>query len=66
VRFSPVLGPDTEVADEAPFAVCWKNLTTSTVEDDLIVFPGDATFTRVAEAPAPGRVYVLKFASSSA
>jgi 26S proteasome regulatory subunit N13 len=36
------------------------------VEDDLIVFPGDATFARVTEARGPGRVYVLKFASSSA
>ncbi|KAH8917511.1 adhesion regulating molecule [Atractiella rhizophila] len=40
---------------------CYKDLTTSIV-DDLIVFPGDASFTPTSRA----RVYVLQFSSSDA
>jgi len=41
----------------------WKNRTTNEVEEDLILFPSDATFTKVHQATT-GRVYVLKFSSS--
>jgi len=40
----------------------WKNRATNQVEEDLILFPSDATFSKVPQAS--GRVYVLKFASS--
>ncbi|KDQ62372.1 hypothetical protein JAAARDRAFT_54327 [Jaapia argillacea MUCL 33604] len=42
----------------------WKNRTTNVVEEDLILFPSDATFVKVPQAPG-GRTYVLKFASSN-
>ncbi|KIK82199.1 hypothetical protein PAXRUDRAFT_725801 [Paxillus rubicundulus Ve08.2h10] len=42
----------------------WKDRTTGNVEEDLILFPGDATFEKVSQAPG-GRVYVLKFESSN-
>ncbi|KAF9131298.1 hypothetical protein BGX30_013149 [Mortierella sp. GBA39] len=42
----------------------WKNRTTSSVEDDLILFPGDAELLKVDECTT-GRVLVLKFKSSS-
>ncbi|KAL1748048.1 proteasome complex subunit Rpn13 ubiquitin receptor-domain-containing protein [Schizophyllum fasciatum] len=40
----------------------WKNRATNDVEEDLILFPGDASFVKVGQAG--GRVYVLKFSSS--
>ncbi|KAJ4001737.1 proteasome complex subunit Rpn13 ubiquitin receptor-domain-containing protein [Lentinula boryana] len=40
----------------------WKNRATDEVEEDLILFPSDATFSKVSQAS--GRVYVLKFSSS--
>lgn len=40
----------------------WKNRTTGENEEDLILFPSDATFSKVPSAS--GRVYVLKFSSS--
>ncbi|XP_053963285.1 proteasomal ubiquitin receptor ADRM1 homolog [Anastrepha ludens] len=43
---------------------CWKDRTTGKVEDDLIVFPDDFEFKRVDQCKT-GRVYVLKFKSSS-
>jgi len=42
----------------------WKNRTTNNVEEDLILFPMDATFQKV-EQSAWGRTYVLKFSSSN-
>ncbi|KIJ14994.1 hypothetical protein PAXINDRAFT_99784 [Paxillus involutus ATCC 200175] len=42
----------------------WKERTTGNVEEDLILFPGDATFEKVSQAPG-GRTYVLKFESSN-
>ncbi|KAI8969614.1 proteasome complex subunit Rpn13 ubiquitin receptor-domain-containing protein [Trametes punicea] len=42
----------------------WKNRSTSEIEEDLILFPGDATFAKV-EQSAWGRTYVLKFSSSN-
>ncbi|TBU46348.1 proteasome complex subunit Rpn13 ubiquitin receptor-domain-containing protein [Dichomitus squalens] len=42
----------------------WKNRSTNDAEEDLILFPGDATFQKV-EQSAWGRTYVLKFSSSN-
>ncbi|ORX88423.1 adhesion regulating molecule [Basidiobolus meristosporus CBS 931.73] len=41
----------------------WKDRKTNSVEDDLIIFPDEAEFLKVEESD--GRVYVLKFKSSS-
>jgi len=41
----------------------WRNRSTGEDEEDLILFPTDATFNRVS-AVTGGRVYVLKFSSS--
>ncbi|TFK40600.1 proteasome complex subunit Rpn13 ubiquitin receptor-domain-containing protein [Crucibulum laeve] len=46
----------------------WRNRTTNVDEEagdemDLILFPSDATFTKVSQSS--GRVYVLKFSSSN-
>lgn len=38
----------------------WKNRVTNDVEEDLILFPSDASFVK-----ASGRTYVLKFSSSN-
>lgn len=43
---------------------CWKDRTTGTVEDDLIVFPDDCEFKKVDQCK-DGRVYMLKFKSSN-
>ncbi|KAJ3007352.1 hypothetical protein NUW54_g3579 [Trametes sanguinea] len=42
----------------------WKNRSTNEIEEDLILFPGDATFAKV-EQSSWGRTYVLKFSSSN-
>ncbi|KAF9178711.1 adhesion regulating molecule 1 [Haplosporangium sp. Z 767] len=42
----------------------WKNRTTDTVVEDLILFPGDAELITVPECTT-GRVVMLKFKSSS-
>ncbi|WRT69527.1 uncharacterized protein IL334_006514 [Kwoniella shivajii] len=41
----------------------WKNRTTGQVEDELLIFPGEATFTQVDQDPS-GRTHILKFSSS--
>ncbi|ESK94951.1 proteasomal ubiquitin receptor adrm1-like [Moniliophthora roreri MCA 2997] len=41
----------------------WKNRATNHVDEDLILFPSDATFVKVPQSSS-GRVYVLKFSSS--
>jgi 26S proteasome regulatory subunit N13 len=43
----------------------WKERSSNSAEDDLIIFPEDAKFVRVAEA-TEGRVYMLRFDSSKA
>lgn len=37
----------------------WLDRTTNAVEDDQIIFPEEATFEKVTQAP--GRIYILKF-----
>jgi 26S proteasome regulatory subunit N13 len=49
------------VPDFPPLPVVYKDLEANAIIDDLILFPGDATF-----AKASDRVHVLKFTSSSA
>lgn len=51
-------------SDDSLMHFCWKDRQTGTVEDDLIIFPDDCEFKRVAQCTT-GRVYVLKFKSSS-
>ncbi|GAA99234.1 uncharacterized protein L969DRAFT_23110 [Mixia osmundae IAM 14324] len=43
----------------------WRDLATNAIVDDLILFPGDASFSKVSQS-STGRIYVLKFSSSSA
>jgi hypothetical protein len=50
-----------------PFSLthfCWKDRTTGTVEDDLIIFPDDCEFKKVEQCK-DGRVFLLKFKSSN-
>ncbi|KAJ9590683.1 hypothetical protein L9F63_016199 [Diploptera punctata] len=51
-------------SDDSLMHFCWKDRQTGTVEDDLIIFPDDCEFKRVSQCTT-GRVYVLKFKSSS-
>ncbi|XP_072038021.1 proteasomal ubiquitin receptor ADRM1-like [Amphiura filiformis] len=51
-------------SDDSLMHFCWKDRTTGNVEDDLIIFPDDCEFKRVAQCTT-GRVYILKFKSSS-
>ncbi|KAH8104634.1 adhesion regulating molecule [Cristinia sonorae] len=41
----------------------WKNRVTNEIEEDLILFPSDASFVKVSQS-AWGRTFVLKFSSS--
>ncbi|KAJ7095973.1 adhesion regulating molecule [Mycena belliarum] len=61
---SPVKGAIILTAGEdGLFHFTWKNRTSGVVDEDLILFPSDASFVKV---PHPtGRVYVLKFSSSN-
>lgn len=43
---------------------CWKDRSSGTVEDDLIVFPDDCEFKKVDQCK-DGRVFMLKFKSSN-
>uniref|UniRef100_A0AAG5D115 Proteasomal ubiquitin receptor ADRM1 homolog n=1 Tax=Anopheles atroparvus TaxID=41427 RepID=A0AAG5D115_ANOAO len=51
-------------AEDGLIHFCWKDRTTGTVEDDLILFPDDCEFKKL-DYVKNGRVYVLKFKSSS-
>jgi len=51
-------------ADDSLMHFCWKDRTTGTVEEDLIVFPDDCEYKKVAQCTT-GRVFVLKFKSSN-
>ncbi|KAF8526090.1 adhesion regulating molecule [Gautieria morchelliformis] len=52
------------VADDGLLHFQWRNRVTNTIEDDLIIFPSEASFEKVSQA-AGGRTYVLKFTSSN-
>lgn len=43
---------------------CWKDRNNGRVEDDFIIFPGDADFCKVPQCTT-GRVFLLKFKNSS-
>ncbi|XP_050074611.1 proteasomal ubiquitin receptor ADRM1 homolog [Anopheles maculipalpis] len=51
-------------AEDGLIHFCWKDRTSGTVEDDLILFPDDCEFKKL-DYVKNGRVYVLKFKSSS-
>lgn len=51
-------------AEDMLIHFCWKDVTTGTVEDDLIIFPDDCEFKRVDQCKT-GRVYLLKFKASN-
>merc|ERR1711997_464895 len=53
-----------EQGDDQLMHFKWKDRTTGTVEDDLIIFPDDVEFKKVAQCTT-GRVFILKFKSSS-
>ncbi|XP_078092844.1 proteasomal ubiquitin receptor ADRM1 isoform X2 [Mustelus asterias] len=50
--------------DDSLIHFCWKDRTAGTVDDDLIIFPDDCEFKRVAQCTT-GRVFVLKFKAGS-
>ncbi|KAM8947529.1 proteasomal ubiquitin receptor ADRM1 isoform 3-T3 [Pelodytes ibericus] len=50
--------------DDSLIHFCWKDRTSGNVEDDLIIFPDDCEFKRVAQCTT-GRVFVLKFKAGS-
>lgn len=51
-------------AEDGLIHFCWKDRTSGRLEDDLIIFPDDCEFKRI-EACKTGRVFLLKFKSSS-
>ncbi|KAJ7505428.1 adhesion regulating molecule [Mycena galericulata] len=64
VEPSPVKGAIIlTAAEDGLFHFTWKNRTTGVVDEDLILFPSDASFVKVAQSS--GRMYVLKFSSSN-
>ncbi|KAF8208820.1 proteasome complex subunit Rpn13 ubiquitin receptor-domain-containing protein [Mycena galopus ATCC 62051] len=64
VEASPVKGAIILTAGEdGLFHFTWKNRTTGVVDEDLILFPSDASFVKVPQSS--GRMYVLKFSSSN-
>ncbi|PRP89704.1 hypothetical protein PROFUN_00046 [Planoprotostelium fungivorum] len=44
--------------------IIWKDRTTGAVEDNLIIFPGEATFKKVSQCTT-GRVFLLEFRTSA-
>jgi len=53
-----------EQGDDQLMHFKWKDRTTGTVEDDLIIFPDDVEFKKVAQCTT-GRVFILKFKSTT-
>jgi len=43
---------------------CWKDRTSGTIEDDLIIFPDDIEFKKLPQCTT-GRAFILKFKSST-
>lgn len=43
---------------------CWKDRTSGSIEDDLIIFPDDVEYKHVKQCTT-GRVFILKFKSST-
>ncbi|KAJ7069887.1 adhesion regulating molecule [Mycena amicta] len=60
---SPTKGAIILTIEDGLLHFTWKNRTTDVVDEDLILFPSDASFVKVPQAS--GRVYVLKFSSSN-
>ncbi|KAG9315497.1 adhesion regulating molecule [Chiua virens] len=50
-------------SDDGLLHFMWKDRATGNPSEDLILFPGDATFDKMEQAPG-GRTYVLRFESS--
>lgn len=50
-------------SDDGLLHFVWRERATGTFGEDLILFPGDAVFEKVAQAPG-GRTFVLRFESS--
>merc|ERR1739846_198747 len=53
-----------EQGDDQLMHFKWKDRTTSTIEDDLIIFPDDVEFKKVPQCTT-GRVFILKFKNST-
>jgi len=51
-------------SDDSLMHFCWKDRTAGTVEDDLIIFPDDIEFKKLAQCTT-GRAFILKFKSST-
>lgn len=51
-------------SDDTLIHFCWKDRTTGTVEEDLIIFPDDCEYKKVSQCTT-GRVYVLRFKSNN-
>ncbi|ESO99163.1 hypothetical protein LOTGIDRAFT_207827 [Lottia gigantea] len=51
-------------SDDSLMHFCWKDRTTGTVEDDLIIFPEDIEFKHLPQCTT-GRAYLLKFKNSA-
>nr|GAT58772.1 adhesion regulating molecule [Mycena chlorophos] len=63
VEPSPTKGAVVVTTEDGLLHFTWKNRTTGVVDEDLILFPSDASFVKIPQATG-GRVYVLKFSSS--
>lgn len=51
-------------SDDSLMHFCWKDRTSGSIEDDLIIFPDDIEFKKLPQCTT-GRAFILKFKSSS-
>ncbi|RXG58539.1 Proteasomal ubiquitin receptor ADRM1 [Armadillidium vulgare] len=51
-------------SDDTLMHFCWKDRTSGTIEEDLIIFPDDCEYKKVPQCTT-GRVYVLRFKSNN-
>jgi len=51
-------------SDDSLMHFCWKDRTSGTIEDDLIIFPDDIEFKKLVQCTT-GRAFILKFKSST-